>query len=60
MGKQRYLLLEHAREQQLRIAEFWVDLTNVRKAVNTGLERPISYNPRRYFVQHDPALTTAW
>jgi len=56
----RYLLLESAREQQLRIAEFGVDLTNVRKAANPGLERPISYNYCRYFVQHDPALTTAW
>ena len=60
MGKQCYLLLEHAREQQLHTAEFGVDLANVRKAVNPGLERPISYNYCRYFVQHDPALTAAW
>lgn len=44
MDKQRYLLLEYAREQQLRIAEFWVDLANVRKAANPDLERPISCN----------------
>ena len=60
MGKQRYLLLEHAREQQLRTAEFGVDLANVSRAVNPDLERPISYNYCRYFAQHDPALTTAW
>ncbi len=39
MGKQRYLLLDPAREQHLRIAEFGVDLANVRRAVNPGLER---------------------
>ena len=44
MGKQRYLLLEYTREQQLRIAEFGVGLANVRKAANLDLERPISYN----------------
>ena len=60
MGNQCYLLLEHARKPQLHTAEFGVDLANVRKAVNPGLERPISYNCCRYFVQHDPALTTAW
>ncbi len=60
MDKQRYLLLEHAREQPLRIAELWVDLANERKAVNPGLDRPISYNSCKYFVQHDPALTAAW
>ena len=59
MGKQCYLLLEHARKPQLHTAEFGVDLANVRKAVNPGLERSISYNYCRYFVQHDPALTTA-
>ena len=61
MGKQRYLLLEHAREQQLRTAEFRVDLANVSKEVNPGLEKQILFNKScRYFVQHDPALTTAW
>ena len=44
LDKSRYLLLKHAREQQLRIAEYGVDLVNARKAVNLGLEWPNSYN----------------
>jgi hypothetical protein len=43
MGKQRYLLLDPAPAQHLRIAEFEVDLANVRKSVNPGMERSISY-----------------
>jgi hypothetical protein len=37
-----------------------VDLANVRKLINPDLDRPISYNSYKYFVQHDPELATAW
>ena len=61
MGKQCYPLLEHARKPQLHTVEFGVDLANVSKEVNPGLEKQILFNKScRYFVQHDPALTTAW
>jgi len=61
MGKQCYPLLEHACKPQLHTVEFGVDLANVSKEVNPGLEKQILFNKScRYFVQHDPALTTAW
>ena len=61
MGKQCYPLLEYARKPQLHTVEFGVDLANVSKEVNPGLEKQILFNKScEYFVQHDPALTTAW
>ena len=60
LDKSRYLLLEHTRGQQLRIADYRVGLANVYEAENPSLERPISYNFFGYSVQYDPALTSAW
>ena len=42
MDKSRCPVLEHAREQQIRIVEYGVDLANVHKAVNPGKQRPAS------------------
>ena len=53
-------ILDAHRETILIFLQRGVDLANVRKAVNPDLERPISYNSYKYFVQHDPELAAAW
>jgi DNA invertase Pin-like site-specific DNA recombinase len=55
----RRVLDEH-RQTILMYLERGVDLANVRKLINPELERPISYNSYKYFVQHDPVLADAW
>lgn len=55
----RRVLDEH-RQTILMYLERGVDLANVRKLINPELERPISYNSYKYFVQHDAALAEAW
>jgi DNA invertase Pin-like site-specific DNA recombinase len=58
-GNKRRVLDEH-RHTILTYLERGVDLANVRKLINPELERPISYNSYKYFVQHDPGLADAW
>lgn len=53
-------ILDAHRNTILTFLQRGVDLANVRKAVNPDLERPISYNSYKYFVQHDPELAAAW
>lgn len=55
----RRVLDEH-RHTILTYLERGVDLANVRKLINPELERPISYNSYKYFVQRDPELADAW
>ncbi len=55
----RRVLDEH-RHTILMYLERGVDLANVRKLINPDLDRPISYNAYKYFVQHDPELANAW
>ncbi len=37
-----------------------VNLAAIRKIVDNQLEIRISYNPYKYFVQHDEELQRAW
>jgi DNA invertase Pin-like site-specific DNA recombinase len=53
-------ILDAHRDTILTFLQRRVDLANVRKAVNPDLERPISYNSYKYFVQRDPELAAAW
>ena len=59
-SRNKHRVLDEHRHTILMYLERGVDLANVRKLVNPELERPISYNSYKYFVQHDPALTAAW
>ena len=52
--------LDEHRRTILTYLERGVDLANVRKLINPELERPISYNSYKYFVQRDPELANAW
>lgn len=53
-------VLDPHRDMILTFLQRGVDLANVRKAVNPDLDRPLSYNSYKYFVQHDPELAAAW
>ncbi len=53
-------VLDPHRDAILSYLQKGVDLANVRKLVNPELERPISYNSYKYFVQHDDELNAAW
>jgi DNA invertase Pin-like site-specific DNA recombinase len=53
-------VLDPYRDEILRYLQKGIDLASVRKLINPELERPISYNSYKYFVEHDPELVTAW
>jgi hypothetical protein len=37
-----------------------LNLAAIMKIINQQLEKPITYNSYRYFVQHDAGLAAAW
>jgi len=37
-----------------------LNLTSIRKIVNNQLEKHVSYNTLKYFVQHDEELLPLW
>jgi len=53
-------VLDPYRDEILKYLQKGIDLASVRKLINPELERPISYNSYKYFVEHDPELVTAW
>jgi DNA invertase Pin-like site-specific DNA recombinase len=56
----RERILDAHRDEILKCLRRGVDLANTRKLINPELERPISYNSYKYFVQHDTELAEAW
>lgn len=59
-SRNRERILDAHRDEILKCLRRGVDLANTRKMINPELERPISYNSYKYFVQHDPELVAAW
>jgi DNA invertase Pin-like site-specific DNA recombinase len=53
-------VLDPYRGEILKYLQKGLDLASVRKLINPELERPISYNSYKYFVEHDPELVAAW
>jgi len=53
-------VLDPYRDESFRYLQKGIDLASVRKLINPELERPISYNSYKYFVEHDPDLVAAW
>lgn len=53
-------VLDPYRDEIFKYLQKGIDLANVRKLINPELERPISYNSYKYFVEHDPDLVAAW
>ena len=53
-------VLDPYRDEILKYLQKGLDLASVRKLINSELERPISYNSYKYFVEHDPELSAAW
>lgn len=53
-------VLDPYRAEILKYLQKGIDLATVRKLINPELERPISYNSYKYFVEHDPDLVAAW
>jgi len=59
-SRNRERILDAHRDEILKCLRRGVDLANTRKMINPELERPISYNSYKYFVQHDAELAEAW
>ena len=59
-SRNRERILDAHRDEILKCLRRGVDLANTRKMINPELERPISYNSYKYFVQHDTELAEAW
>jgi DNA invertase Pin-like site-specific DNA recombinase len=53
-------VLDPYRDEILEYLGKGIDLASVRKLVNPELEKPISYNSYKYFVEHDPELEEVW
>jgi DNA invertase Pin-like site-specific DNA recombinase len=53
-------VLDPYRDEILKYLRKGIDLASVRKLINPELDRPISYNSYKYFVEHDPDLVAAW
>ncbi len=53
-------ILDPYRDQILDYLQMGLNLAAIRKIVNNQLEKPISYNSYKYFVQHDDGLKKAW
>lgn len=53
-------ILDPYREQIKEYLQMDLNLASIMKIVNNQLERSISYNTLKYFVQHDEELLTLW
>jgi DNA invertase Pin-like site-specific DNA recombinase len=53
-------ILDPYREQIKEYLQMDLNLASIMKIVNNQLEKPISYNTLKYFVQHDEELLTLW
>ena len=53
-------ILDPYREQIKEYLQMDLNLASIMKIVNNQLERPISYNALKYFVQHDEELLPLW
>ena len=52
-------VLDPYRDQILNYLQMGVNLAAIRKIINNKLEKPISYNSYKYFVQHGEELQRA-
>ena len=53
-------ILDPYKEQIKEYLQMDLNLASIMKIVNNQLERPISYNTLKYFVQHDEELLPLW
>ena len=53
-------VLDPYKEQILRYLEMGLNLVAIRKLINHQLEKPLSYNSYKYFVQHEEGLFEIW
>lgn len=53
-------ILDPYREQIKEYLQMDLNLASIMKIVNNQLEKPISYNTLKYFVQHDEDLLPLW
>jgi len=53
-------ILDPYREQIKEYLQMDLNLASIMKIVNNQLEKPISYNTLKYFVQHDEDLLPTW
>ena len=59
-SKNKERVLDPYQEQIKDYLEMGLNLASIRKIINRQLERPISYNSFKYFVQHDKVLFELW
>lgn len=53
-------VLDPYKQQILDCMKMGLNLAAIMKIINPQLEKSITYNSYRYFVQHDEALLAAW
>lgn len=59
-SRSRNRVLDPHKEQIKSYLQMGLNLASIRKVVNNQLEKPITYNGFKYFVQHDEELLTLW
>ena len=52
--------LDPYRDEILEYLQMGLNIAAVTKLINPRLEKPLTYNSYRYFVQHEKTLLKAW
>lgn len=59
-SKNKERLLDSHKEKIGDYLQMGLNLASIRKIINPQLEKPISYNSFKYFVEHDSELVQIW
>jgi DNA invertase Pin-like site-specific DNA recombinase len=59
-SKNKKRVLDPHKNQIKQYLKLDLNLAAIRKIINPQLDRPITYNSYKYYVQHDPDLTPLW
>jgi len=59
-NKNKVRRLDQYKDQIQAYLQMGLNLISVRKIINHQLEKPLSYNSFKYFVQHDEVLLPLW
>ena len=59
-SRSRNRALEPFKDDIQRYLELGLSLAAVQKIINPRLEKPVTYNAYKYFVQHEPELLLSW
>ena len=59
-SKNKIRVLDPHRDQIKEFLQLGLNLAAIRKIINPQLERPITYNSYKYYVQHEETLAPIW